>query len=134
MKRFACAVMLVSLALTGCGNSLCEDFADSFEKFDEKAKPCDTSGEPSESITDEDIKQCEKDLETCSSSDKDAIKDFIDCLNDVPTCNPSNQDPFAAATLACAFALSGKVSDSCAAVNTGASIGRQAASLLTSHY
>jgi hypothetical protein len=133
MKRLACAVMLVSLALTGCGNSVCEDMADAFEEFDEKAKPCDDGSEPSDPITDEDIAQCDKELENCSDSDKDAIKDFADCIKDVPTCSPSNPDPFSSASLACFFSLAGKVSDSCGAVTTGESIGRQAGWMLTSH-
>jgi hypothetical protein len=134
MKRLACAVMLVSLALTGCGNSVCEDMADAFEDFDEKAKPCDDGSEPSDPITDAEIEQCDKDLESCSDSDKDAIRDFADCLADVPTCSPSNQDAFASASLACFFSVSGKISPNCGAIDISESIGRDAASRLTSHY
>jgi hypothetical protein len=111
MKRLACAFAVVSLALTGCGGSICEDFKDAGEDLQEKAKPCSdgTTG------TDEpfDVKQCESDLSKCSDSDKDALNEYIDCLGDVDKCVKGQEQAFAGAVLGCAFTAAGKLSDAC---------------------
>lgn len=113
MKRLVSAFAVVSLVLTGCGGSICEDFKDVSEELTEKAKPCSdgTTG------TDEpfDVQQCEADLAKCSEDEKKALEEYIDCLGDVDTCVKGQEDIFGSAVLACAFAAAGKLGDACTA-------------------
>lgn len=115
MKRIVSVFAVVSLALTGCGGSLCEDVADSLDKVNEKAKPCgfDSTTDP---ITDDDIKRCEDNLDKCTDADKDALGKFNDCIGDLATCSTGNENAFAAALLACGAHLD-KVSDNCGATS-----------------
>jgi hypothetical protein len=125
MKRLAFAFAVVSLALTGCGGSVCEDVADSFNSFIDKAKPC-TSGTTIDPITDADIKQCEENFDkSCTDSDKKALKAFTDCLDELPTCSASNQNTFVADTEKCGVELD-KVSDACGST-TASSVSRHLA-------
>jgi hypothetical protein len=115
MKRLAYAFAVISLALTGCGGSVCEDVADSFNSFIEKAKPC-LEGVTIDPISDADIEMCEENIDnTCSDADKEALQKFTDCLNDLDTCSSSNQNAWAAEAEKCTTELE-KVSDGCGAV------------------
>lgn len=111
MKRLISAFAVISLALTGCGGSICEDFKDVSDELTEKARPCSdgTTG------TDDpfDVQQCEADLAKCSDDDKKALEEYIDCLGDVETCEKGREDAFGGAVLACAFAAASKLSDAC---------------------
>lgn len=111
MKRLVCAFAVVSLALTGCSGSICEDFKSVSADLEEKAKPCSegTTGTPEEF----DVQQCESDLAKCSDSDKEALEEYISCLGDVDTCVKGQQQVFDGAVLACAFAAAGKLSAAC---------------------
>ncbi len=113
MKRIVSVFAVMSLALAGCGGSLCEDLADSLDTVNEKSKPCG-GGTETDPITDEEIKACEESLDSCSDADKDALGKFNDCVNDLDTCSTGNENAFAAALLACGAHLE-KVSDSCGA-------------------
>lgn len=112
MKRLACAFAVVSLALTGCGGSICEDFKDTSEELTEKAKPCSDGTSPG-TTEPFDVQQCEADLAKCSDSDKEALEEYISCLGEVDTCVKGKEDAFGGAVLACAFAAAGKLSDAC---------------------
>jgi predicted small secreted protein len=111
MKRLISAFAVLSLVLTGCGSSVCEDFKGVSEDLTEKSKPCSdgTTG------TDEpfDVQQCEADFVKCTDDDKKALEEYIDCLGDVDTCVKGQEDIFGGAVLACAFAAAGKLSDAC---------------------
>lgn len=111
MKRLISAFAVISLVLTGCGGSVCEDFKNVSEELSEKAKPCSdgTTG------TDEpfDVQQCEADLAKCSDDDKKALEEYVNCLGDVDTCEKGKEDVFGGAVLACAFAAASKLSDAC---------------------
>jgi hypothetical protein len=112
MKRLACAFAVVSLALTGCGGSICEDFKDVSEDLEEKAAPCSdgTNGGSNEEFN---VQQCESDLAKCTDEDKEALEDYISCLGDVDKCEKGKEDAFGGAVLACAFSAAGKLSDAC---------------------
>lgn len=112
MKRLACAFAVVSLALTGCSGSLCEDFKDVSEDLEEKAAPCSdgTSGGSNDEFN---VQQCESDLSKCSDDDREALRDYIDCLDNVDKCVKGKEDAFGGAILGCAFTAAGKLSDAC---------------------
>jgi hypothetical protein len=111
MKRLISAFAVISLVLTGCGGSVCEDFKNVSEELSEKAKPCSdgTTG------TDEpfDVQQCEADLAKCSDDDKKALEEYVNCLSGVDTCEKGKEDVFGGAVLACAFDAASKLSDAC---------------------
>jgi hypothetical protein len=115
-KQFACVFAVVSLALTGCGGSLCQDLADTSESLGEKAKACGAT--PSDPITEEEINQCEESLDSCTDSDKKALEDFISCLDELPTCSTANQSAFATSLLACIAKIE-NVSASCGDTSSG---------------
>jgi hypothetical protein len=116
MKRLACAFAVVSLALTGCGGSICDDFDDTSKNLVDKVDACPsfsdiTYTEPTEA----EREQCEQNLESCSDSDKEALNKFIDCVNDLPDCTAATEQSWSASFLACAAPLAG-VSESCGAL------------------
>jgi hypothetical protein len=116
MKRFVCAVALVSLAMTGCSGSLCDQFDDSGKDLVDKVKACPSFSdikytEPTEA----EKKQCEDSLKACTDSDKKSLEKFIDCVNGLDKCEAASEQQFAAAFLACAASLQ-SVSDACGAV------------------
>lgn len=126
MKRLAFAFAVVSLALTGCGGSLCEDMADAATDFAVKAKPC-SSEVTSPTFTDEEIKQCEESIDkTCTEPDKKALEAFVECIDKLPTCSTDNQNSFGLAALACVAEVE-KVSEACG-TTTSQSVTRQIAS------
>src|SRR5688572_1272684 len=100
MKRLVSAFAVMSLALTGCGASLCDDLADASESLGEKAQPCG-GGTTSDPITDEELNQCKESLDKCTDADKEKLGDFVDCINELPTCSTSNQNTFVSSLLAC---------------------------------
>ncbi len=111
MKRLACVVAAVSLALVGCGGSLCSDLVDAYEGLDEKGKACGGETEPGEeTITEE---QCEEALEQCTDDDKETLQEFADCVNDVPACKAGGEQAYGTALLACFFAAEGELSAAC---------------------
>ncbi|WNG49898.1 hypothetical protein F0U60_41600 [Archangium minus] len=139
MKKFMrglCAAMAASMVLTGCGNSVCEDFVDAFVNISEKGQACgDDFGTITDSERDEAIDECkeEETFDDCSSDDRKAIADFRECTSDMPTCNANDPEAFQAAYLGCLFSLSAAVSDECFPT-TSESIRRKIASMTTSHY
>lgn len=121
MKRLAGLFAAVSLALTGCGGSLCEKAADSVDTFNEKAKPCGVSVDP---ITDAQIKTCEANESKCTDADKKALDKYVDCIADLDKCSPGSENTFASAVQACT-AYVANVSDACGDA-TSNSVGRAA--------
>jgi len=116
MKRLACAVAVVSLAMTGCSGSLCDQFDDSGKELVDKVKNCPSFSEVTyEEPTEAERQQCETSLETCTDSDKAALEKFIDCVGGLDECTAATEQAFAAAFLACAAPLQ-SVSDACGAV------------------
>ena len=122
MKRLLSAFAVVSLALTGCSGSICQDFKDVSDDLSEKAKPCsDGTTGPDEPF---DVLQCEEDLTKCSDDDKKALEEYINCLSEVDTCEKGKEDTFGGAVLACAFAAASKLSDACTStVSQGSYVG-----------
>jgi hypothetical protein len=116
MKRLAGAFVVMALALTGCGGSLCEDTADSLETLSKKAKPCGIA--PSTPPTENEIKQCEDNLDKCTDADKKALGNFNDCIDKLATCSTDTQNTFGVAVLACAAYLE-NVSENCGTASTG---------------
>lgn len=110
MKRLAGVVAVVSLALAGCGGSVCQDTADSYDTLNEKAKPCGaTVVNP---ITEAEINTCEDNLDKCSDSDKKSLEDFNDCVGDLAKCSPGGERTFDSAVDTCETYLD-KISDTC---------------------
>ena len=128
MKLWACAVAVVSLALAGCGSSVCESLASAVDSLDEKVKPCGLTG--STPITDDEIKQCDKDVDaSCTSGDKSELHDYASCIKDVPACSSGNTDPFTTALDACDAKLNSKLTPACSAAAGTESLTRKTASL-----
>jgi hypothetical protein len=132
MKRLVCAVALVSLAVTGCSGSLCDQFDDSGKDLVDKVKACPsfsqiTYTEPTEA----ERQQCENSLKACTDSDKEALNKFLDCVNDLDKCEAASEQAFAASFLACAAPLQ-SVSDACGAV-TGDGLVRKGMAMVKGH-
>jgi hypothetical protein len=122
MKQLACAVAMVSLALTGCGGSICDDFDDAGKTLVEKVEACPSFDDVTyEEPTDAEKEQCEKSIEACTDSDKEILNKFIDCVNDLDECTPSTEQAFSTAFLACAVPLA-NVSNACGEATDGDAI------------
>ena len=119
MKKWMACVAAVSLALVGCGGNACDDLADGFNAAAEKGNDCRNlfpgGGALLEELSDSDIDQCKDDLENCSDSDKDVVKDMGKCLEDVPRCTPSDLTPYGNALEACVSTALSKVTPACRA-------------------
>lgn len=118
MKRLVFAVALVSLSLTACSGSLCDDFDDTGKELVDKVKACPSFSDVTYTPPTEAEKQkCEDSLKSCTDADKEALNKFIDCVNDLPKCEAASEQSFAASFLACAAPLQ-SVSDACGAVTS----------------
>jgi hypothetical protein len=121
MKRLVIALAAVSLSMTGCSSSLCQDFADSFSGIEDKVKDCPSFDDVDfDEPTDAEIESCEENLDKCSDSDQELLNKFIDCLNGLDECTPSTENSFSVAFLACAAPLD-NVSDACGEATSGSS-------------
>ncbi len=129
MNRLVCAFAVVSMALTGCSGSLCDEFDDSGKSLVDKVKACPsfddvTYTEPTEA----EKEQCEQSLESCSDTDKETLNKFLDCVNDLPDCTAATEQSWGNQFLACAVPLA-NVSDSCGAVAGGDAMVRKGLAL-----
>jgi hypothetical protein len=116
MKRLAAVFAVVSLALTGCGSSLCNDLADETDALGQKIKPCNPDI-PTDPVTEEEINQCKDELKRCTDADKEVLETFTECISKLPTCSTSNQNTFATGLATCGAELT-KVSDACLVVSS----------------
>lgn len=132
MKRFVAALSVASLTLVGCGGSLCEDVADSFQTLASKMESCSAfDGLEFEKPTDAEIEACEEAFDkTCSDADKKNIEKFIECIDDLKKCEAGSMDTFAISFLACATHIE-NVSEDCGVSAASTSI-HQAQRLLSS--
>jgi hypothetical protein len=115
MKRLASVFAVVSLAVTGCGGSLCDDLADSDKSFYDKTKACSSvnDGTPYKEPTEADFDQCESSIKSCTDADKDNIGKFNDCVNGLPTCTASTEESFTNAFAGCALTHLSSITDAC---------------------
>jgi len=131
MKRLAFAVVAVSLAMTGCSGSLCDDVDSANKDLADKVKGCSSFSEITyKEPTDAEREQCEKSVEACTDSDKEAIEKFLDCVSDLPACTNATEQQFGTSFLACANGVA-NISDACLDMS-GASI-RNAAAYSRTH-
>ena len=110
MKRFAGVFAAVSLALTGCGGSVCQDTADSYDTLNERAKPCGVA--IVNPVTEAQIKTCEDNIDRCLDSDRKALEGFNDCVSELDKCSPGGETTFDAAVDTCGTYLD-RISDTC---------------------
>jgi hypothetical protein len=126
MKRLAGVFVVVSLALTGCGGSTCEDLDSAFDDIAKKGKPCGDASSVDEGTFN--MTTCEANFDKCTDDEKDALADYANCLSGVDECKPSNPDAFDGAVLGCIFTAAGQISDTCDKAVFGSSIRPPAAS------
>ncbi|WP_224241707.1 hypothetical protein [Hyalangium gracile] len=113
MKQWALAVAMVSVALTGCGGSECEDAVDTGKSVAKKAEAC---SEYSELISEDyTVAQCEEEIEGCSDDDQEKFEKWLDCMNALPTCTSGSSEDFGDAVFLC-FSNMGELSPSCRVV------------------
>ena len=116
MKRFVCAVAVVSLSMMGCGGSLCEDVADSFSGVNEKVEDCPSFSDfEFDEPSDAEIMECEENLDKCSDKDKEILEKFTSCVNDLDKCEASDEDAFSLSFVLCLAPIE-NLSDSCSQV------------------
>lgn len=119
MKTWMVCMAVAVLGLTGCGDSdeeICDDMAENFEEFAEKAEPCaDSTGGDGEY----DKAQCVEGLSTCSEEDKESVREFAECLAGVDKCDPNNQEDFENAIAFCAIGKLLGVSEECGSAAVG---------------
>jgi len=127
MKRLAGAFVVFSMALTGCGGSLCDDLDDHFKQFSDKTKACSSLYEPYTEPTDAEFEQCEQDVKSCTDAEKDSIGKFLDCANGLADCTAATEQQFATSYVGCAQTHLSNISDTCLS-STSESI-RHAASM-----
>lgn len=125
MKRLASVLVVVSLALAGCGGSTCEDLKSAFDDLAEKGKPCNDSSVEEGTFN---MSTCEANFDKCTDTEKDALSDYASCLSKVDTCEPGKSDDFDGAVLACIFTSAGKISDTCDQAVFGSALRPPAAS------
>ena len=97
MKRwFLSSVVVGSFALTGCGGSLCDDFADTMNNMVEKAESCipeSQQGEFEEQL-DQYIEECEEQYADASDAEKEkaeeALQKLDDCVDELDECSLDN--------------------------------------------
>ncbi|WP_426749484.1 hypothetical protein [Myxococcus sp. Y35] len=122
--------LLISLVATsslvfgaGCGGDddgdedLCQETANTYNSLADKAEGCPEIADFFSlfELSEEDINVCRESMDSCTDSDKDKIRAFLDCLNDVPRCQSSNLEAWAAEFEACDEKSQG-ISDACGGV------------------
>ena len=108
MKKLLGVVAIAGLALTGCGNA-CDEMASATDVYITKASPC--LDDPPDAFN---ITQCDRTLDKCTDSEKEALSAYADCLSKLPECTPGSKGSFNDALTACALGIKGKVGDNCA--------------------
>lgn len=116
MKKLLIGLVAASSLVfgTGCDSDedLCEDLAGAFESLSGKVGGCpEISPFISQlRLGEEEINQCKESLNTCSSADKDKLRDASDCLRGVSQCRSANIEAWASELERC---MNFEVSEGC---------------------
>jgi hypothetical protein len=107
-----CAVA-VSLVLTGCGGTPCDDLSDGWDAAQHKSAPCSEPGEQPELF---DLDQCNGNLAKCSSADQEFLASYSDCLRALPECAPDTRQSFSHALVECTITMYEGLGEDCRSV------------------
>jgi hypothetical protein len=102
-------IAATTLALTGC-SSTCDNLSDATDAYAVKVKPCLSSGETTTAFN---VNQCDRTIEKCTDSERQALDEYVECVEKLSECTPGTKDAFKSARDACNEYMESKVGDVC---------------------
>ncbi|NBD08799.1 hypothetical protein [Corallococcus silvisoli] len=95
MKKILIGVAAMA-SLTACGNSVCENLKDGFNKANTQSRACGAVPDDPDytlEFTDEQMERCEKGMmDSCSDDDKKKLDALADCMKAVPACKSASAE------------------------------------------
>lgn len=99
--------LILAVALSACGDSLCEDLITADVHVVDTARSCGLIG-----MANLEKDRCEEGRDACSAHELDLIRIDIDCINRIKPCVPGKEDAFLEVVTTCNSVLDA-VGDSC---------------------